>query len=113
RRSARGPSGTGDPRHAGRAFRRAVDSTGAACPASPLLRSLDDNAGDLGDGVDDRLVTRAATEVRGQGVADLVARGRLLREEGGRGHQEARGAEAALKSVMAMEGLLERVQLGS
>src|SRR5262245_11547506 len=79
---------------------RALSSTRGAAdiePSSvrrppPLRREL--------HGVDDVLVASAAAEVAGDGLADLVLVGvRVLVQKRHQGHQETRGAEAALEAV--------------
>src|SRR5579875_1106926 len=67
-------------------------------------------AGGAQGSIDDGLVAGAAADVAGQGLADLgLARIRILLQEGGDLHQEARSAEAALEAVRVPHGLLERV----
>ena len=62
-------------------------------------------------GLEDRLVSGAAAEVAGQRVAGLgPARRLLLAEQGEQRHDEARGTEAALRSVAVHHRLLHRVQ---
>src|SRR5712691_4501988 len=62
--------------------------------------------------LDDVHVARAATEVALETLPDLViGRVRVLREEVGRGHDEAGGAVAALQAVLVPERLLQRVEL--
>src|SRR6478672_10825339 len=68
--------------------------------------------GGVADGGDDVLIARTATEVSLDRVADLVV-GRIgvARQQVDRGHDHARGAEAALQSVLLPEGRLHRVEL--
>src|SRR5205823_2274769 len=48
-------------------------------------------------------------DVAGEGELDVLARGaRVALEQGVRRDQEARGAEAALRAVLLVEGLLHR-----
>ena len=68
-------------------------------------------SGDLRDRVDDRRVARAAAELAGEHVDDLLARRRPLAREQVVGRDEdARRAEAALERVVAAERLLERCE---
>src|ERR687897_151525 len=73
-------------------------------------------AGHLTGGVEDRLhdvvVAGAAAEVPLEGLAHLfVGRVRVLPQVAGRRHDHARCAVAALEAVVAMERLLDRMQL--
>src|SRR5829696_3274230 len=70
--------------------------------------------GTLLDGLDDVHVARAAAQVAGDPLADLVLGriGVLLQQVGGL-HDHAGGAEAALEAVLVPERLLERVQLAA
>src|SRR5690242_6209750 len=64
------------------------------------------------DGLDDVHVAGAAAEVALEAPPDLlVVRVRVLREQVGRGHDEARRAVAALQAVLVPECLLDRVEL--
>src|SRR5262249_1790688 len=57
---------------------------------------------------------RAAAQVAGDRLADFLFAGVLVaREERARRHQHARGAEAALQSVLFGEALLHRVELAA
>src|SRR5215217_3484469 len=61
---------------------------------------------------DDVLVARAATDAAGDRGADLLlGRVGVLVQQRARGHQHARGAEAALQRVLLVEALLDRVEL--
>src|SRR5215813_6802594 len=65
----------------------------------------------LGDRGDHLRVARAAAEIARDAVADLLfARLRILGEERGGGHEDARDAVAALGHAEPDEGVLERVQ---
>src|SRR5215467_235414 len=67
--------------------------------------------GGLGDGGDHLRVARASAEIARDAVADLLlARLRMLGEEGGRGHEDAGDAEAALGHAVADEGVLQRME---
>ncbi len=63
------------------------------------------------DGFDDLLISGAAAEVSGDGVADFVLGhvGAVV-VDGFEGHEESGGAEAALESVAGREGFLEGVE---
>src|SRR4029077_15622155 len=64
------------------------------------------------DGLDDVHVAGASAKVALEALADFVlSRVWVLREQGGGGHAEARGAVAALKPVLVPEGLLQRMEL--
>src|SRR5678815_5736837 len=68
-------------------------------------------AGGEADGLDDALVARAAAQVGGDGLADLLlARGRVLVQAFVRAPQDARRAEPALQALGLAEGLLQRVE---
>src|SRR5690606_1970868 len=57
-------------------------------------------------------VSRAAAEVAGERLADLLARGRWVAlEQRVGGHENAGRAEAALRGAVLAEGGLERVRL--
>src|SRR5215203_191500 len=61
---------------------------------------------------DDVLVTRAAADRSGDRGPDLLLGGvGVLVQEGARGHQHPRRAEAALEGVALVEALLDRVHL--
>ena len=63
-------------------------------------------------GLDDVRVAGAAAQVAFQTLADLLlGRVRIALQQGGRGHQEARCAEAALQAVLTPEGFLQGLQL--
>src|SRR6266545_620905 len=63
------------------------------------------------NGLVDLDVARAAAEVAGEGVLDLVARGlRVLDQQSLGRKQERRGAVPALGSAQVREGLLQRVE---
>src|SRR5499427_3573758 len=67
--------------------------------------------GGLGDGGDHLRVARASAEIARDAVADLLlARLRMLGDEGGRGHEDAGDAEAALGHAVADEGVLQRME---
>src|SRR3954447_4071833 len=64
------------------------------------------------DRLDDVLVARAAADAAGDRRADLLLRRvRVLVQQPARGHQHARGAEAALERVLLVEALLHGVEL--
>src|SRR3954467_13520619 len=64
------------------------------------------------DRLDDVLVARAAADAAGARRADLLLRRvRVLVQQPARGHQHARGAEAALERVLLVEALLHGVEL--
>src|SRR6266851_609598 len=63
-------------------------------------------------GLDDIDVARAAAQVPGNGLADLLlARVLVALQERARGHQHAGGAEAALQAVLLGEALLDGMEL--
>src|SRR5262245_47745089 len=65
----------------------------------------------LADGGDHLRVTRATAEIARNAVANLLlARLRILGEEGGGGHEDAGDAEAALGHAVPDEGVLQRVE---
>ena len=65
----------------------------------------------LGDRRQHLGVARAPAEIAGDAVADLLLRrARILGEQGRRGHEDARDAEAALRHAVPDEGVLERMQ---
>src|SRR5215813_10805398 len=67
--------------------------------------------GGLADGGDHLRIARAPTEIARNAVANLLlARLRILGEEGGGGHEDAGDAEAALGHAVADEGVLQRVE---
>ena len=75
-----------------------------------LLALLLGNALFLGllNGIDDVLIPGAAAKVAGDLSSDLLPAGlRLTGDDGNRGHDETRGAEAALDSSFVDEGLLD------
>src|SRR4029077_12912372 len=62
------------------------------------------------DGLDDEVIARAAAEVPGQHLADLLARRRgPLAEERGGAHDDPGGAVATLEPVLGPESLLDRM----
>src|SRR5712692_4436179 len=65
-------------------------------------------------GLDDVHVAREAAQVPGDGFADLLlARVLVALQERTRGHQHARGAEAALQTVLLGKALLHRMKLAA
>src|SRR5499425_2537 len=71
----------------------------------------DGRLGGLADGGDHLRVARAPTEITRDAVADLLlARLRILGEEGGGGHEDTGDAEAALGHAVPDEGVLQRME---
>src|SRR5262245_8138127 len=67
---------------------------------------------DIQNGVDDRLVAGAATNIAGDGLGHVLARRcRVALEQRLGRHQHARGAEAALGREVLHEGFLQGMQV--
>src|SRR5262249_52324008 len=80
-------------------------------PSSRLLACRAQLGGRVLNGLDDLVVARAAAQVAGDAVPDLLVRriGMPLQEVA-RAHQHAGRAEAALQAVLLPEALLQRVE---
>src|SRR5690606_34954577 len=87
---------------------RTISRTGGRTISRPGAEAL---GRDL-DGFVDLGIAGTAAEVAGQGVADFLARRRVVLLEQRPGtHEHAGGAEAALRTAGHLEGVLQRVQV--